>query len=232
MIYSRSHSYLGPSPRYVTANPLPGLGKDASFDSEDEVSVPEVYLGPSAQDVSTNPIQGFGKDTNFDGEDGVLIPGSFLGPSPRDVGSKLHPGFDKDAIFDSDDGVSVSGGNGGGRGSNGSGNRIGVEDFEILRMVGKGAFGKVFQVRIKERSRSDGGDGIYAMKVMRKDVIIKKNHVDYMRAERDILAKIVHPFVVPLRYSFQVIQSFNHVNCLSLQLILSAKFPFSFCNVI
>ncbi|PKI63165.1 hypothetical protein CRG98_016350 [Punica granatum] len=41
------------------------------------------------------------------------------------------------------------------------------------------------------------------MKVMRKDTIIKKNHVDYMRAERDILAKVVHPFIVPLRFSFQ-----------------------------
>ncbi|EEF52082.1 ribosomal protein S6 kinase, putative [Ricinus communis] len=41
------------------------------------------------------------------------------------------------------------------------------------------------------------------MKVMRKDIIIKKNHVDYMKAERDILTKVVHPFVVQLRYSFQ-----------------------------
>lgn len=78
---------------------------------------------------------------------------------------------------------------------------IGVGDFEILRVVGKGAFGKVFMVRKKDYS---GGDGIYAMKVMRKDTIIKKNHVDYMRAERDILAKVVHPFIVPLCFSFQV----------------------------
>ncbi|XWS48099.1 hypothetical protein CRYUN_Cryun13aG0043900 [Craigia yunnanensis] len=41
------------------------------------------------------------------------------------------------------------------------------------------------------------------MKVMRKDTIIKKNHVDYMKAERDILTKVVHPFIVQLRYSFQ-----------------------------
>lgn len=41
------------------------------------------------------------------------------------------------------------------------------------------------------------------MKVMRKDNIIKKNHVDYMKAERDILTKVLHPFIVPLRYSFQ-----------------------------
>lgn len=85
--------------------------------------------------------------------------------------------------------------------------KIGPGDFEILRVVGKGAFGKVFQVRKKKCNGCDGengGDGIYAMKVMRKDTIIKKNHVDYMRAERDILTKVVHPFIVQLRYSFQV----------------------------
>ncbi|XP_002511480.3 serine/threonine-protein kinase AtPK2/AtPK19-like [Ricinus communis] len=87
-----------------------------------------------------------------------------------------------------------------------SSNKIGPCDFEILRVVGQGAFGKVFQVR-KKRKESDcedgDGDGIFAMKVMRKDIIIKKNHVDYMKAERDILTKVVHPFVVQLRYSFQ-----------------------------
>lgn len=81
--------------------------------------------------------------------------------------------------------------------------KIGPWDFEILRMVGRGAFGKVFQVSKKKSSEDDGGDGIYAMKVMRKDTIIKKNHVDYMKAERDILTKVVHPFIVPLQYSFQ-----------------------------
>ncbi|XWS51046.1 hypothetical protein CRYUN_Cryun12cG0142500 [Craigia yunnanensis] len=84
--------------------------------------------------------------------------------------------------------------------------KIGPEDFEILRVVGQGAFGKVFQVRKKGRNGEKGeveGDGIFAMKVMRKDTIIKKNHVDYMKAERDILTKVVHPFIVQLRYSFQ-----------------------------
>lgn len=87
--------------------------------------------------------------------------------------------------------------------------KVGPEDFEILRVIGKGAFGKVFQVRKKgSPGIGDGhdgydGDGIFAMKVMRKDNIIKKNHVDYMKAERDILTKVVHPFIVQLRYSFQ-----------------------------
>jgi p70 ribosomal S6 kinase len=41
------------------------------------------------------------------------------------------------------------------------------------------------------------------MKVMRKDKVVEKNHAEYMKAERDILTKVDHPFVVQLRYSFQ-----------------------------
>ncbi|KAK4485715.1 hypothetical protein RD792_008361 [Penstemon davidsonii] len=91
--------------------------------------------------------------------------------------------------------------------------KMGPGDFEILRVIGKGAFGKVFQVRMKRENTNtindvnDNGDGVFAMKVMRKDTIIKNNHVDYMRAERDILTKVEHPFIVQLRYSFQVTKS-------------------------
>ncbi|XP_058209846.1 serine/threonine-protein kinase AtPK2/AtPK19-like [Rhododendron vialii] len=74
---------------------------------------------------------------------------------------------------------------------------VGLEDFEVMKVVGQGAFGKVFQVRKK------GTSEVYAMKVMRKDKIMEKNHAEYMKAERDILTKIEHPFVVQLRYSFQ-----------------------------
>ncbi|KAK4833269.1 hypothetical protein QYF36_001811 [Acer negundo] len=74
---------------------------------------------------------------------------------------------------------------------------VGIEDFEVLKLVGQGAFGKVYQVRKIHTSE------IYAMKVMRKDKIMEKNHADYMKAERDILTKIDHPFIVQLKYSFQ-----------------------------
>lgn len=65
-------------------------------------------------------------------------------------------------------------------------------------MVGQGAFGKVFQVK------RNGTSEIYAMKVMRKDRIMKKNLAQFVKAERDIMTRIVHPFIVQLRYSFQV----------------------------
>ncbi|KAE8668508.1 Serine/threonine-protein kinase AtPK2/AtPK19 [Hibiscus syriacus] len=74
---------------------------------------------------------------------------------------------------------------------------VGLEAFEILKVVGQGAFGKVYQVR------RNGTSDIYAMKVMRKDKIMEKNHAEYMISERDIIGKVDHPFIVPLRYSFQ-----------------------------
>jgi p70 ribosomal S6 kinase len=131
---------------------------------------------------------------------------SFVGPSPRYTLSTSFPPFqiqeldDEDEILKDDDdekGIVVE--------EEGDDDeiRIGPLDFEILRLVGQGAFGKVFQVRKEGSDESIDGDGIFAMKVMRKDSIIKKNHVDYMKAERDILTKVVHPFIVQLRYSFQ-----------------------------
>ncbi|KAG8379025.1 hypothetical protein BUALT_Bualt07G0045300 [Buddleja alternifolia] len=71
---------------------------------------------------------------------------------------------------------------------------------KVVKKMGVVEIEEVKKVRMKGKS---GDDGIFAMKVMRKDTIIKNNHVDYMRAERDILTKVVHPFIVPLRYSFQ-----------------------------
>ncbi|TYJ36275.1 hypothetical protein E1A91_A05G296800v1 [Gossypium mustelinum] len=74
---------------------------------------------------------------------------------------------------------------------------VGLEDFEVLKVVGQGAFAKVYQVR------RNGTSDIYAMKVMRKDKIMEQNHAEYMKSERAILGKVDHPFIVQLRYSFQ-----------------------------
>ncbi|KAG4966305.1 hypothetical protein JHK85_041280 [Glycine max] len=74
---------------------------------------------------------------------------------------------------------------------------IGVQDFEVLKVVGQGAFGKVYQVR------RTGTSEIYAMKVMRKDKIMQRNHAEYVKSERDILTKLDNPFVVRIRYAFQ-----------------------------
>ncbi|CAM9657236.1 unnamed protein product [Scytosiphon promiscuus] len=60
-----------------------------------------------------------------------------------------------------------------------------------------GAFGKVLQVR----SRRNGQ--ILAMKCISKKMLARRNHTAYMQAERDIMTKVVHPFVVALQCAFQ-----------------------------
>jgi serine/threonine protein kinase len=71
------------------------------------------------------------------------------------------------------------------------------DDFELLTVIGKGSFGKVMQVKKK-----DTGE-IYAMKVLRKEAIIARKQVAHTRAEKSILQKIQHPFIVRLHFAFQ-----------------------------
>ena len=74
---------------------------------------------------------------------------------------------------------------------------IGPQHFDLLKLVGEGAFGKVIMVR----NRLDRQ--LYAMKVISKKLLRKKNNVSYMKSERDILTKIDHPFLVKLCFAFQ-----------------------------
>ncbi|KAH3685249.1 hypothetical protein WICPIJ_003793 [Wickerhamomyces pijperi] len=76
----------------------------------------------------------------------------------------------------------------------------GPEDFEVLRLLGKGTFGQVFQVRKLDTDR------IYAMKVLSKKVIVKKKEVAHTIGERNILVRTAgasSPFIVGLKFSFQ-----------------------------
>jgi len=75
--------------------------------------------------------------------------------------------------------------------------RVGLEDFELLKVIGKGSFGQVLQVRKKDTGK------IYAMKVLNKKTIIERMEIEHTRTEKNILQKLVHPFLVNLNYSFQ-----------------------------
>jgi len=82
--------------------------------------------------------------------------------------------------------------------SNGAASKtIGVEDFDLLNVIGKGSFGKVLQVRKKDTGR------IYAMKVLNKKNILDNNELEHTKTEKEILQKLAHPFLVNLNYSFQ-----------------------------
>jgi serum/glucocorticoid-regulated kinase 2 len=75
--------------------------------------------------------------------------------------------------------------------------KVRLDDFELLKVLGRGSFGKVMQVRKK----SDGK--IYAMKILKKQAIIARNQVEHTKAERKILQALQHPFLMTLRYAFQ-----------------------------
>jgi len=75
--------------------------------------------------------------------------------------------------------------------------KVSLVDFELLKVLGRGSFGKVMQVRKK----TDGK--VYAMKILKKRAIIARNQVEHTKAERKILQSLQHPFLMTLRYAFQ-----------------------------
>jgi serine/threonine protein kinase len=76
--------------------------------------------------------------------------------------------------------------------------KVRLEDFDLLKVLGRGSFGKVMQVRKK----TDGK--VYAMKILKKRAIVARNQVEHTKAERKILQALQHPFLMTLRYAFQV----------------------------
>jgi serine/threonine protein kinase len=75
--------------------------------------------------------------------------------------------------------------------------RIGIDDFEPLRLIGRGAYGQVQLVR----HCADGR--LYAMKTMNKQVLADYDQVDQIMRERDVLLQTVHPFLVGAHFTFQ-----------------------------
>jgi serine/threonine protein kinase len=76
-------------------------------------------------------------------------------------------------------------------------NAVSLEDFSLIRVIGKGSFGKVTLVRKKDNSK------VFAMKILSKSYIVKRKQVEHTRTERKVLAVVSHPFIVSLHYAFQ-----------------------------
>ena len=74
---------------------------------------------------------------------------------------------------------------------------VGIDDFQLLKIVGKGNFGKVMLVKMK------GTDEVFAMKVLSKKQIIENNEIEHTMAECSILQRLRHPFLVNMHYAFQ-----------------------------
>jgi Protein kinase domain len=76
---------------------------------------------------------------------------------------------------------------------------VSPKDFEFLKVIGMGAFGKVLQVRNKSSKQ------VLAMKVISKRLLRRKGDgvIENVLAERNILRRVRHPFVVAMHCSFQ-----------------------------
>lgn len=71
-------------------------------------------------------------------------------------------------------------------------------DFELLKVIGMGAFGKVLQVRNKKSGQ------VLAMKIISKRVLKRRSdYIETVHAERNILSRVRHPFNVMMHCSFQ-----------------------------
>ena len=66
----------------------------------------------------------------------------------------------------------------------------------MISMVGRGTFAKVFLVYLPVNEK------YFALKSMRKDVIIDKNSVENVNLERLIMLQVDHPFIVSMQYLF------------------------------
>jgi len=72
-----------------------------------------------------------------------------------------------------------------------------LDDFEILRVIGRGTYGKVQLVR----NKNDGQ--LYAMKSMSKRLLAEYGQIEQTITERDVLFQTVHPFLVGAHFTFQ-----------------------------
>ena len=76
-------------------------------------------------------------------------------------------------------------------------NKLTINDFSIIKVIEKGSYGKVLLVKKNDE------DKVYAMKVLKKKAMIKRNQVEHIKAERKIMELVDHPFIVKLKYAFQ-----------------------------
>ena len=75
--------------------------------------------------------------------------------------------------------------------------KLGINDFTLLKVIGKGSYGKVILVR-----KIDTGE-MLAIKMLKKDYIERRNQIFHTKTERNVLARVNHPFIVKLKYAFQ-----------------------------
>ncbi len=72
-----------------------------------------------------------------------------------------------------------------------------IEDFTLIKVVGKGSYGTVMLAKHNESSE------ILAIKMLKKSYLMKKKQVAHTITERFVLEALKHPFIVQMKYAFQ-----------------------------
>ncbi|KAI8330651.1 kinase-like domain-containing protein, partial [Chlamydoabsidia padenii] len=76
---------------------------------------------------------------------------------------------------------------------------VSLDQFELLKVIGKGCMGKVLLVQSNDSKKQ-----LYALKVISKQKVLQQNEVQHTKAERDILARLRdQPFLIKLHHAFQ-----------------------------
>eukprot|EP00850_Spirogloea_muscicola_P025853 SM004562S16321 [mRNA] locus=s4562:38:1022:+ [translate_table: standard] len=75
--------------------------------------------------------------------------------------------------------------------------KMGADDFELLTIIGRGAFGEVRLCREKTSGN------VYAMKKLKKSEMLRRGQVEHVKAERNLLAEVDSSCIVKLYCSFQ-----------------------------
>ena len=96
---------------------------------------------------------------------------------------------------------------------------LGFRDFRLIRQIGSGDIGKVYLCRLRiggDRDADDygGGDGgLYAMKVVDREVLAVKKKIQRAEMERKILKMVDHPFLPTLYAEFEA----SHFSCVVME---------------
>ena len=75
--------------------------------------------------------------------------------------------------------------------------KLNYNDFEPLKLLGTGTFGRVLLVRFKSNNQ------LYAMKILMKSHIKSTHQEEHTKAERDLMVQIDNPFLLNIKFAFQ-----------------------------
>ena len=75
--------------------------------------------------------------------------------------------------------------------------KLKVNDFQKIKLLGKGSFGQVYLVRLKNNNK------IYAMKILDKFVVRESHQEEHTKIERDLLSRTNCCFIVNIKFAFQ-----------------------------